>query len=652
MTADNVCAAVHSPPEWERIKQEADSVISHFAGHSPASFVRLGDGELMLLRRRDALAKLLLSAIEGCTILGLPDSFNGRAHPWRAELLGEIPAPTVPVVSAVMPLVKPTLTAEVVRGKRALWITHRADIITTRLRDPAFCRYYGFEEGRNDLHLDCVPPGRTLPYVQPDEYEALLEGVCRQADRMEYDIAVIGMGAMGKMVAHHLAARGRQGFDAGCILSAMRSVVDREVFRRELAPMVWQDRAATPPPRRIMLVLRSGGEYRPSHVMRLLAQLPGCEVSVLTDLPANQFPGVRVIPLKYDWPGWWSKMEMFRPDITGTFLYMDLDTVVRDLPTEFFGHPKSLALGVFTAKEKRDGYTMNGKHGYLQSGLMLLHEQDRKIIWERWIEDPAKHRCNHRGDQDFLNEAGLAATAFQDAFPGQVCSYKLNWQRRVDEHGRALDPAKMRVICFHGQPRPWTVEGPFPGPVWRYSSVVLVGNGPSVLAGEMGSLIDSFEDVVRFNNCKTQGFEKHVGSRTTTWSTVGNMQPPERDGEGPHRALCIVGDGAELHRRPEKVVRIAAHHYGIVRKLIQARSRRPQVSGLIPSSGCLIAWWYLEVLQVPKISIYGFDHFAKATSGQHHYFDPVVTVEPVEHDGEAEAQIIQEFVDAGRIERL
>ena len=53
--------------------------------------------------------------------------------------------------------------------------------------------------------------------------------------------------------------------------------------------------------------------------------------------------------------------------------------------------------------------------------------RDRAAVWHQWIADPERHIREHRGDQDFLNAASLVATAWQDAFPGAVCSYKMNW---------------------------------------------------------------------------------------------------------------------------------------------------------------------------------------------------------------------------------
>ena len=58
--------------------------------------------------------------------------------------------------------------------------------------------------------------------------------------------------------------------------------------------------------------------------------------------------------------------------------------------------------------------------------------------------------------------------------------------------------------------------------------IVVIGNGSSVLDFELGHLIDKFDEVVRFNLFEIEGYEKHVGTKTTTW--FRNSGPmPERD---------------------------------------------------------------------------------------------------------------------------
>jgi len=201
--ADLLCCKMYVD-EWDRIQMEGEIVRSKL--QTPSSFIRLGDGELNILRRQDYLSDRLRAAVAACDILGLPDAFNRRPHPWRASLIEELPAYDGPVVSAILPLCLPSLLPSVLKGRRALWITHRAEVIIRRLKDPAFCEFYGFETGREDARLNGVPRGRTLPYVEASEagYLGVLEKVCREADAQTYDVAVIGMGAIGKMVARPL----------------------------------------------------------------------------------------------------------------------------------------------------------------------------------------------------------------------------------------------------------------------------------------------------------------------------------------------------------------------------------------------------------------------------------------------------------------
>ena len=48
---------------------------------------------------------------------------------------------------------------------------------------------------------------------------------------------------------------------------------------------------------------------------------------------------------------------------------------------------------------------------------------------------------------------------------------------------------------------------------------IVVGNSAELLKYEIGSWIDSFDTVVRFNKAKTGGYEKHLGSKFDVWAT-------------------------------------------------------------------------------------------------------------------------------------
>ena len=82
----------------------------------------------------------------------------------------------------------------------------------------------------------------------------------------------------------------------------------------------------------VACVLKSGGRYNADWVYKLQEMvrqrlsLPHHFVC-LSDIP---IPGVDVILLRHDWPGWWSKIELFGPSLyhAKRILYLDLDVLV------------------------------------------------------------------------------------------------------------------------------------------------------------------------------------------------------------------------------------------------------------------------------------------------------------------------------------
>jgi len=178
-------------------------------------------------------------------------------------------------------------------------------------------------------------------------------------------------------------------------------------------------------------VLRSGGDFAPEHVQWLARQVPG--LVCLSDVPV---PGVPCLPLVYDWPGWWAKMEAFGPAIDGDILLLDLDTVVLQMP--------AMPTETTVLRDWVEPSVIN-------SSLMYVTAADRARVWSAWIADPAGHmaRCTRwpkLGDQGFLVEHLADAARWGE----EVVSYKV--------HCRGGVPAEAQAVCFHGKPRPWQVR--------------------------------------------------------------------------------------------------------------------------------------------------------------------------------------------------
>jgi len=203
---------------------------------------------------------------------------------------------------------------------------------------------------------------------------------------------------------------------------------------------------------RVACVLRSGGDYTPEHVAHLAegikTYLPNSDIVCLSDVPVP----VTRIHLRHDWPGWWSKMELFAPWIDGDILFLDLDTIITGDLADIAAVKKLTLL--------RDFYRPNG----LGSGLMYLPQAERRSLWNHWIIRPSRYmaEAGRGGDQAYLEKHWMKrADRWQDVLPGQIVSYKVHV--RQDHHhsretGTGLVPDGARIVCFHGKPRPWHTD--------------------------------------------------------------------------------------------------------------------------------------------------------------------------------------------------
>jgi hypothetical protein len=169
---------------------------------------------------------------------------------------------------------------------------------------------------------------------------------------------------------------------------------------------------------------------------------------VLTDIPIHT-TGIETRPLYYGWKGWWSKMELFiaAQDDLGDILYFDLDTLVVG------GLAQIVAVKPLTLL--RDFYHLER----LQSGLMYLPVGARPEVRAAFMQDPEDAMEGLHGDGDFLDRLyrGKTVLRWQEVLgDDSVVSYKVH----VRQHKGQTIPLGARVICFHGNPRPWAT------PLW------------------------------------------------------------------------------------------------------------------------------------------------------------------------------------------
>lgn len=223
----------------------------------------------------------------------------------------------------------------------------------------------------------------------------------------------------------------------------------------------------------VYCVLRSGGDFSIEHVWRLKRQLtthtPGYRSAVSPDeggtwsfnaLTDVQNDRVGAQPLVHSWPGWWAKLELFRPDIEPgrTLLFMDLDTTI-------VGDVSPLWADTSRSNVTRDFFRGRypGRKHVVQTTLMLLTAEDRAAVWAEWQDrGPESVMPRYRSDQEFIEPilAMRDVDRFQDTHLGMVVGYKSEIRRP----GLSEPPDGARVVCFHGNPRPWETDHDWANP--------------------------------------------------------------------------------------------------------------------------------------------------------------------------------------------
>jgi hypothetical protein len=249
MTADSICHEIWSKADWSNIEIDKNLILSTMKDNPSGYFIRLGDGELSILHKQEELGYMLANSVDNCSLLGLPEHYSGYTHMWKPQIISNLQKYNVdvsnkPTVSAIFPLFVPSVIGNLINGKSTIWITNNSSIIIKNLTKRRFCEFYGICYG--GLHTSIqVPAGRTLPYSKQTPID-VYNKICDEIITKEFDIAVLGVGMIGKLLAQFISQTVKKpAIDAGCILSAMRGFGnDRVIFQQELKDIVWHNQVA------------------------------------------------------------------------------------------------------------------------------------------------------------------------------------------------------------------------------------------------------------------------------------------------------------------------------------------------------------------------------------------------------------------------
>jgi len=200
----------------------------------------------------------------------------------------------------------------------------------------------------------------------------------------------------------------------------------------------------------VICVLKLGGNYTVQDVTNLFSSVSrhakDFNFLCFTDAHYSLFPtNIEVIPLVHNWPGWWSKLELFRHGVVTKFdkvWYFDLDTVIVDSLEPLF---KEAAASSFLS----DFYWPER----IATGAMCWSGGSNHEVYTHFLQNAEAYMARFRkgGDQAFIGSSiGMAQPRLQDRFPGAFVSYKVHCKEGV--------PDDARVVCFHGKPKPKDID--------------------------------------------------------------------------------------------------------------------------------------------------------------------------------------------------
>ncbi len=195
----------------------------------------------------------------------------------------------------------------------------------------------------------------------------------------------------------------------------------------------------------VYCVLRSGGKYNAAHVAALQRQVAQ-HLSIkhrficVTDLGV----ACESRALINDWPGWWSKIELFDQPVEGPCLYLDLDTIVCGPLDHLFTDDNFIHL------------VEDPRYPAQPNSSVMSWSTPQSEIYDNFIEDVLGnvHLYNiggYVGDQSFLMDHA-EWKLFEDK--KQFKSF------RVDLEKRGTHPGDCTLVMFHGKRKPWDKDMP------------------------------------------------------------------------------------------------------------------------------------------------------------------------------------------------
>jgi hypothetical protein len=199
----------------------------------------------------------------------------------------------------------------------------------------------------------------------------------------------------------------------------------------------------------IVLVLKSGGDFEfrdveliSNHINNKWKDVIKPRIICLWDKASRSYNlgNIEIIPLTNDYPGTWSRMQLYSPEMEKyrPFLYVDLDTAIINSLENIFDLIKDptqlIVLEDFWQKNQ------------IATGLVWFPSSSNKIrdVWNAWQESTKAFGFR----MDPFLRTRLGKTIFWQQLTNTIHDFKPRPSRLLTQL-----PDNADLICFHGKPR-------------------------------------------------------------------------------------------------------------------------------------------------------------------------------------------------------
>lgn len=189
--------------------------------------------------------------------------------------------------------------------------------------------------------------------------------------------------------------------------------------------------------------------------------------------------------------------------------------------------------------------------------------------------------------------------------------------------------------------------------VLEKNQIVIIGNSPSILEKELGSVIDSYPYVARINDYVLEGYEKYIGSKTTFWCSGASFSTKVKNRNVDSLVPLIFLPPARFEKESKPSITVERNLqipidklYIIDRNDIKTIHTYTKIPYL--STGLMSIIYFAFVLRM-DVTIHGFAPYKKEKG--HYYDNTPPSISPM-HEFDKEFIFIDELVKSNKIKRL